>query len=138
MLATGGRQPIAFESGSYVPGVCNIGTREIAKRRQAGIAALVVAVALAILLIAVDAPSAARWLLVIPVGLAAVGLLQARRRFCVQFASLGISDAGDDRGAQRVDDPVARAADQRTAVTIGLQSLTIGLLVTAVFVILPV
>jgi hypothetical protein len=137
MLATGGHQPIAYESGSYVPGVCNIGKQEIAKRRRAGIAALAVAAALAILLVALDAPAAARWLLVIPVGLGAVGLLQARRRFCVQFAAMGISDSSD-QGTQRVDDPVARAADRRTAIAIGLQSLAIALLVTVVFVVLPI
>ena len=42
--------------GDYRPGACNIGPREIAKRRAFGIAGIVSAVVLGVALVAVDAP----------------------------------------------------------------------------------
>lgn len=65
-------------SGAYQPGVCNINTAEIAKRRRIGRAGLA---AFAVLLIALLLLSISRYyriILVLPAMLCASGYLQAR------------------------------------------------------------
>ena len=47
-------------AGEYRPGACNIGPREIAKRRAYGVAGIVATVVLGVALVAIDAPQIAR------------------------------------------------------------------------------
>ena len=43
-------------TGDYRPGACNIGPREIAKRRAYGVAGIIATVVLGVVLVAIDAP----------------------------------------------------------------------------------
>ncbi|HSW41197.1 MAG TPA: hypothetical protein VLM76_01665, partial [Patescibacteria group bacterium] len=80
--------------GEYRPGACNIGRAEIARRRRAGVFGLGAAGVLAAALLLVDAPAAARWLVALPLAGGAVGLLQARFRFCAAFGLAGVRNFG--------------------------------------------
>ena len=72
--------------GAYRPGVCNIDGREIAKRRTFGVASVAGAVVLGAALVAVDAPTLARGIVVLPLWAGLISLEEARRRFCGGFA----------------------------------------------------
>jgi hypothetical protein len=70
-------------------------------------------VALAVALLALDAP---RWALAatgVPLFVAALGALQSRRSFCVGFAARAVYDVGAGRAA--VADETDRAADAAAA-----------------------
>ncbi len=122
---------------SYRPGACNIGTREVALRRGAGIAGLAVAGLLAAALVLVGAPLAARWIVALPLFGGLVGLLQARRRFCVNSALRGRSNFGSAADTVQVSDPRARAADRRAAIRLIALAGAAAIAVTASFVVLP-
>lgn len=125
-------------SSGYVPGVCNIGPAEIARRRRAGHAGAVAAVAVLAGLVAIDAPPPTRLLVALPAAAAASGYLQAWLRFCAGFGSRGIVNFGELGQRQAVEDPAARAQDRAMSRRIGAASLAVGVVVAAAAVALPV
>lgn len=123
---------------AYQPGSCNIGPAEIARRRRAGHIALLAAVILFVVLLAINAPPLARFVVALPVAGAASGYLQAWLRFCAGFGSRGIFNFGELGQTVQVTDADARGRDRRKARQIGSASLAIGLAVGLVVVLLPI
>ena len=110
----------------YVPGSCNIGPAEIALRRRAGHAGLVVTAALGAALVRSDLPRAWRLTLAVPAAGAASGYLQARERFCADFGWRGVHNF-DRRGQEQpVAGDRALAQDRRKALRIAAASAAIG------------
>lgn len=110
----------------YVPGSCNIGPAEIALRRRAGHAGLVVTAALGAALLRSDLPRAWRLTLAVPAAGAASGYLQAHERFCADFGWRGVYNF-DRRGQEQpVADDNALAQDRRKAMRIAAVSAAIG------------
>jgi hypothetical protein len=110
----------------YVPGRCNIGPAEIALRRRAGHAGLVVTAALGAALLRSDLPRAWRLTLAVPAAGAASGYLQARERFCADFGWRGVYNF-DRRGQEQpVAGDNALAQDRRKAMRIAAASAAIG------------
>jgi hypothetical protein len=110
----------------YVPGSCNIGPAEIALRRRAGHAGLVVTAALGAALLRSDLPRAWRMTLAVPAAGAASGYLQARERFCADFGWRGVYNF-DRRGQEQpVAGDNALAQDRRKAIQIAAASGAIG------------
>ena len=96
----------------YVPGVCNIGTWEIRRRRAFAVLGFVLALALFAVLVAIDAPAWTRLLVFLPLAGGVFSWLQARRRFCAAFAVAGVANFADaDEGRHAVQDEAARRAD---------------------------
>jgi hypothetical protein len=125
------------DGAAYEAGVCNIGPDEIRRRRLAGHVGLGAAVGLVAALIAVGAPPVTRLLVVAPAAISASGYIQARSRFCANYGWRGIFNVGPAGDVISVDDAAARAADQRRARQIGLQSLGIGLVSAVAALLLP-
>ena len=113
----------------YMPGACNIGPAEIARRRRVGHAGVIATVALAAALLALDAAPAWRLLLALPASLAAAGYLQAWLRFCADFGWRGVYNFGALGRQERVGGDRARAQDRRRALLVGAASVAIGLAV---------
>jgi hypothetical protein len=113
----------------YVPGTCNIGPAEIAMRRRVGHTGLIATVALAAVLLALDAAPAWRLLLALPAALAAAGYLQAWLRFCANFGFRGVYNFDALGHEQRVAAEEAMAQDRRRAILVGVGSAAIGLAV---------
>lgn len=125
-------------AAAYHAGACNIGPAEIARRRRAGILAVGVAIALAGVLIAVDAPTWMRLLVLPPLAGGLISLDQARRRFCVGFAMAGLQNFDALGREQRIEDGAARAADRRAALGMIGQGTLVAAVITALFVLLPI
>ena len=117
----------------YVPGVCNIGPAEIARRRWTGhVGALVTLAGIAAVLLA-QPPAIARTVLFVPGAVGAAGYIQAATRFCADYGWRGAFNfgrAGHHRASTVADDG-ARRADRRTALRIGAASALVGAAVTA-------
>ena len=124
-LAVGPFERLA-DMSVYRPGACNMGPSEIARRRRAGHVGLAATVGTLGLLVAIDAPPAARLLVALPAASAAAGYLQAALHFCAGFGSRGVFNFGPLGETQRIVDRDARARDRSKAVQIGLASLVIG------------
>ena len=116
---------------------CNIGPDEIAKRRRSALAASVGFAAIAVIVIALHVPAAARLLLWPLATAAAVTWLQVVHRFCVAFGALGLENFGRLGGHQQVDRE-QRATDRRRALQLVLEGSLIGLVVTLAVVAIPI
>ncbi len=123
---------------AYQPGVCNIGPAEIRRRRFIGYAGIGAAVALGLVLIAIDAPEIARLLVALPLAAGFEGLIQARLRFCAGYGLAGVRNLGEIGQAERVEDAVARAADRRRALLIHGTAAAAGLAIAVLFTLLPI
>lgn len=125
-------------SNDYIAGVCNIGAAEVRQRLLTSFVGLGLALAAAVWLLASDAPRVARWLLLIPLLVWSVGLVQARRRFCVAYGILGTFNFGTLGKLSRVNDPAFRRADRITVLKIAGLSFAYAFAATLGFVLLPV
>lgn len=128
--ASGAVPPRQEDTSRYVPGVCNIGPAEIARRRRSGWIGLVVTIAAWAGLVAFDAPQEARLALFVPAMMAATGFLQAWMHFCAYFGFAALLNFGPETG--RTDSVVEaefRARDRRKAWQIVGYSAVIGLAV---------
>jgi hypothetical protein len=123
---------------AYLPGVCNIGSREILRRRAVGIAALVFALISGYTLYAADDLSrSARWGVFFPLLVSAIGFIQARNKFCLAYGLAGTFNFGKIGDMERVFDIESKKVDRRKAILILLQATLIAGLATALFVSLP-
>jgi hypothetical protein len=129
--------PISILPG-YVPGACNIGPAEIARRRRAAIAATVLTVVVAAAVVVARLPDAAAVVLFPLATGAAVSWLQVVRRFCVAFGAAGIKNLGDLGTVSPVSDPAARTADRATTRRMIIESCAYGAIATLVYWILLV
>jgi hypothetical protein len=124
--------------GDYRPGVCNIGPREIAKRRAFGVSGIVASVVLGIVLVAIDAPQIARLIVLFPLWGAIISLEQARRKFCAGFAYAGIRSVNGSDATESVADPVDLARDRTAARWLVAECGAFALFITVIFFFLPV
>ena len=127
------------ESNSgYLPGVCNIGSREIMRRRAVGIAALVFALISGYTLYAADdLTKSARWGVFFPLFVSAIGFIQARNKFCLAYGLAGTFNFGKIGDMERVFDAESKKSDRSKALAILVQSAIIAGVTTAIFVSLP-
>ena len=122
----------------YIAGSCNIGTREIMRRRIVALSGLLFAVITASIVLAQDSTRSTRWAVFLPLLVAAIGWIQSRRKFCLAYGLAGTFNFGRMGDIKRVNDPVSRNADRKTALTILLQSIGLAFALTLVFYFLPV
>ena len=120
-FTAGGAFETSVAGTEYRPGACNIGPAEIARRRRAGHVGLLATVVSLGVLVAIDAPPAARLIVGLPAAVAASGYLQARLRFCAGFGSRGVFNFGPLGQTQEVADDDARALDRSRARASSLQ-----------------
>lgn len=125
-------------SSGYLPGVCNIGSREIMRRRAVGIAALVFALISGYTLYAADdLTKSARWGVFFPLFVSAIGFIQARNKFCLAYGLAGTFNFGKIGDMERVFDAESKKSDRSKALVILVQSAIIAGVTTAIFVSLP-
>ena len=116
---------------------CNIGPAEIARRRRSAFAFTALAAVIAVGLLALDVPTAARLAFFPFAAGAAVTWLQVAHRFCVAFGAFGIENFGA-LGEEEKTEAGMRATDRRRVAQLVLEGSAIGAAATLLFVILPV
>jgi hypothetical protein len=130
LSSTTDTQPAALlPTADYRPGICNIGSQEIARRRVAGHVGLGAAMACFAVLVVIDAPPWTRLAVGLPAAAAASGYLQARQKFCAGFASRGVFNFGELGQTEQVVYDEARRRDRAKARQISLASLGLGIAV---------
>lgn len=117
----------------YVPGVCNIGPAEIAKRKQTGWVGLIATVVLWSLFVGFEVPAVWRLALFVPAMMSATGFLQASMRFCAYFGFAALFNLGEVVGAtDTIVQAEYRAQDRRKAWQIIIYAALIGALVALI------
>jgi hypothetical protein len=114
----------------YVPGVCNIGPAEIARRRRAGYVGLVVTAVVIAAVLVFRAPAYWRLLVFFPASIAASGFLQASMHFCAGFGMAGVFNFKPTPGKTiPVRQAQDREKDRLKAIRILMYSVLIGIAV---------
>ena len=121
----------------YIPGTCNIGGDELRSRRIVAAVGLVLSLSALIIFIATDVSQSARLGIFIPLLVMSIGWVQSRKKFCLAYGFTGTFNFGKLGQISRVADPIARAADRRTALIIFAQSTLYAAVLTALVVALP-
>jgi len=118
----------------YVPGVCNIGSAEVARRRNAGWVGLAIRAAAFVALVWTDVSPWWRLLLFLPAMLSASGFLQAHFRFCAGFSRAGVFNFRAVGETHQVTNSDERAQDRRRGNQISIYAAVIGAIVAVVAV----
>jgi hypothetical protein len=114
----------------YQPGVCNIGGPEVKRRKQvAQLGATIFIVFSAYLIFKGAGPSSAA-IAIIPALIAAVGFVQARKKFCFAYGLMGTFNFVELGKISQVTTKDEIAADRRQALTVIFQSLGLALAAT--------
>lgn len=126
-----------MSQSDYIPGACNIGEGEISRRRMVAAIGFVLTLSAFTTFITNDASRSARFGIFVPALVMSVGWVQSRKKFCLAYGFAGTFNFGKLGAISRVADPVARAADRKTAVKIFAQSVLYAAIITAVVVAVP-
>jgi hypothetical protein len=116
----------------YVPGVCNIGPQEIARRQNLGWVGLVIAVVLFAVLVWVGLSPWWRLFIFFPATLSASGFLQAYFHFCSGFARQGVFNLGRLGQTSKVVDTLSSVKDRRRGNQIMFYSVLIGAVIAVI------
>jgi len=114
--------------------LANIGPNERRRRKIMGAVAAAIVVALALLVITLDAPRPWRLLIVLPAWIAALDFFQVRANTCVLLAARGVRNMDD--GNVAVGNPSEDARLRAQARTVHLQSALAAAAITAAVVLL--
>ena len=121
----------------YIPGTCNIGGDELRSRRIVAAVGLILSLSALAVFLATDVSQSARLGIFIPLLIMSIGWVQSRKKFCLAYGFAGTFNFGKLGHLSRVSDPIARAADRRTALMIFAQSTLYAAVLTALVVALP-
>lgn len=117
----------------YIPGVCNIGPYEIARRRRAGWMGLVTTLLLWGLFTLLNVPAIWRLILFLPATASATGFLQAYFHFCANFGLRGVYNIVKPAGkTETVIQKEFRKKDRQKALRISAYSAAVGLAVALI------
>ncbi len=121
----------------YIPGVCNIGPKEIESRRNFGIAGATLSVVAAIILFLLGVPNLYRLIIFLPIFASACGFLQAKFHFCAEFGMMGVFNFSDTlRKTETVVQAEFRRKDRIKAIKIFLLSFVIASIITGLFLLI--
>lgn len=110
-----------MSSNEYQAGVCNIGGRERTRRRRFGYASLLAGAGYVAVVLAAGFPETYLFGVFIFLYGGVLGVLQARRRFCVAYGMAG--RYGFDDGEGNVEDADARARDRKRALLLSAEAI---------------
>jgi hypothetical protein len=124
-------------SQEYIAGSCNIGQSEIRQRQIVALVGAIFSVISIAGLVGSDAAKSARFSLVIPLFVFAIGFVQSRKKFCLAYGFLGTFNFGGLGKISRVSDPISKREDRKTAIKILLQSALLAIGLTLIVYALP-
>jgi hypothetical protein len=118
------------KSGQYIPGDCNIGSVEIARRRNVGWFGAAITVIVWALFIIFHVAAPWRLFLFLPATFSASGFLQAYLHFCSGFGMQGVFNFGEELyKTTSVEKEEFKEADRKKALQITVYSTSIGVVV---------
>lgn len=124
---------------TYIPGMCNINTAEVAYRRKAMWFGIVLSVALLVALLVLRAEWWIRAIvLFIPVYIGAIGYLQVKHKFCVSYGASGQQNASEGSDDSADVGKENAQIDKKKARKMNLQAFGITVVVLALTALVPV
>jgi len=121
----------------YIPGVCNIGVREIRRRQLVGGIGLFLTITTVFGFYHQHSSQIARLGTFLPALVMSIGYLQARKKFCLGFGISGLFNFGSLGNAKRVISEADRKIDREAAIKLFFQAALIAAAITAFVFLLP-
>ena len=122
-----------MQQSTYIPGVCNIGEVEIARRKHIGWTGLAVTLIVWVLLDFLKVSPFWKIVLFFPASMGATGLIQGFSHFCAGFGMKGVFNFGDTLNkTDTVEQAEFRAQDKKKAQQIFAYSVLVGIVVVAI------
>ena len=122
----------------YAAGSCNIGPKEVRRRRFVGIVGLVLVFITVVSFHSQHVKGLSRLSLFLPAILFSIGYLQSRKKFCLAFGLAGIFNFGSLGQVSKVISPADKALDRKTALILIIQAFGLAALITIIVLVLPV
>ena len=120
-------------TSQYIPGVCNIGEKEIEARKRIGWISLVVTLVLWAVLDYLKISPYWKILVFIPASMSATGFIQGFSQFCAGFGLKGVFNFSDELSkTDSVAQAEFREQDRKKAQMIFGQSVLVGVLVALI------
>jgi hypothetical protein len=117
----------------YIPGVCNIGLREINRRRNGAFFSGAVTAAEILLLSIIPVSHLWRLTLFIPATSFAIGILQWYLKFCVGFGTKGVFNFGELGNTTRIEQKESLRKDLIKSREMTLAGIVFGFISTLLF-----
>jgi len=121
------------KSSEYIPGICNIGKKEIERRKYAALFSLVLCVLCVIIIEWLQTEKMWRLLLFIPATSLGVSFQQWRSKFCVAFGIKGVFNFGDLGKTFNVEQQEYYRKDRRKALSMIFYGVVFGSIVAVLF-----
>lgn len=122
----------------YIPGVCNIGIREIRRRQLVGGIGLFLTLSTVFGFYHQHSSRLARFGVFLPALIMTISYLQSRKRFCLAFGLSGLFNFGTLGGTKRVISEEDRQIDRSAAIRMLGQAIGLAAVVTALVFLLPI
>ena len=120
----------------YQAGTCNIGPSEIKRRRQGALIGAILFAITSLLFVVTNASTSIRLITFIPALLFAVGIIQARRKFCVAYGFMGVFSLEKLGATKKVTVNQDLKTDRKYAIKLLLQSVAVAIVLTALVVLI--
>ena len=124
-------------NNEYIPGQCNIGSKEIERRKRKAILGLAISLLGIALLQYFNSPSAWRFILFLPLFYSIICYYQAQQKFCVVFGIFGIYNFDNIGKTKRVNESNDKKKDSWYAWLIIFKSILFALLIVVIYYFLP-
>lgn len=120
----------------YIAGTCNIGPSEIKQRKRVAYLGGALYLVTAFSLIASNASFGFKAITFIPALIFSVGMIQARRKFCVAFGFMGVFNFEKVGSTRKISLNADLAADRKYAVKLLLHSVLAAIALTAIVLVI--
>ena len=124
---------IVSSEGNYIPGTCNIGREQLAKRKLFLLKCVLVTLVCIIFLEVFHLDKTLRLFIFIPFTLTTIGTQQVLFKFCYIFGLKGYYGFGAVGKAKTVEEDAYRRLDLRKSQKMILSSVIIGLILAFVY-----
>ncbi|MEN9735422.1 MAG: hypothetical protein RL129_132 [Actinomycetota bacterium] len=124
-------------SDQYIPGTCNIGKDEVARRKRVAAIGGVATILGAISIINKYPNPGPRIWLFLPALVFAIGWIQSKKKFCLAYGFMGVFNFGKSGQMQKAISQDDQAADRTTAFSILGQAIVLAFAITGLIYFLP-
>jgi len=121
-------------STEYIPGTCNLGKSEVRRRKIVALIGAAFSISSGATLASSDVSTIGKFSIILPLMVFAIGFVQSRKKFCLAYGFAGTFNLGKMGEISKVQNPIDRAADRKTALIILLQSAALALVLAIAFV----
>ena len=125
------------EFNAYLPGKCNIGKKEIEKRKWLALSGLLIVIASVYILQVYSFSYQWRALIFFPLSYSILCFLQAKNKFCVLFGLTGVFNFNDIRKLTSIKEIDYHQKDRRKSLIIIFTSIFVALVITMIYLNLP-